>query len=296
MLKWAVVVEYIQRVTDRKFELLSVNEVSGGDINRVYVLKGVEKQYFVKINKAELLSMFETEALGLLALSETNTLKIPEVITHGVAEKYAFLVLEYIELYSLKKSSSQELGQKLAELHQQKQSYFGWSQGNFIGHNAQKNAQTSDWVSFWQEQRLAAQLELAEKKGYLGSLQSLGQELVSQVPYFFDNYQPQASLLHGDLWSGNASATKNGQAIIYDPACYCGDREADIAMTELFGGFSADFYNAYERVWPLDSGYGQRKSLYNLYHILNHLNLFGRSYLSQAEMMMRQLLDGSLRA
>jgi fructosamine-3-kinase len=255
--------------------LLSVNEVAGGNIN-----------------KADLYAMFETEALGLIALSDTQTLRIPEVITYGVVENYAFLVLEYIELYSLKSSSSQELGKQLAELHQQKQADFGWPQDNFIGHNNQDNTQSGDWVSFWQERRLATQLELARRNGYLGEIQSLGQELISQVPYFFENYQLQASLLHGDLWSGNAAAAiKSGQAIIYDPACYFGDRETDIAMTELFGGFSAEFYKAYESVWPLDSGYSQRKTLYNLYHILNHLNLFGRSYLAQAEAMMQELLD-----
>jgi fructosamine-3-kinase len=291
MLNWAAIVDCIQKAINERFELLSVNEVAGGNINKVYCLVGSGSKFFVKINKADLYAMFETEALGLIALSDTQTLRIPEVITYGVVENYAFLVLEYIELYSLKSSSSQELGKQLAELHQQKQADFGWPQDNFIGHNNQDNTQSGDWVSFWQERRLATQLELARRNGYLGEIQSLGQELISQVPYFFENYQPQASLLHGDLWSGNAAAIKSGQAIIYDPACYFGDRETDIAMTELFGGFSAEFYKAYESVWPLDSGYSQRKTLYNLYHILNHLNLFGRSYLAQAEAMMQELLD-----
>jgi fructosamine-3-kinase len=295
MLNWAAVVESIQEVTNKGFKFLSANELSGGDINRVYLLVGLEQKYFVKINKPELLTMFETEALGLIALSETGTLKVPEVVTYGITENNAFLVLEYIELCSLTLFSSQELGKQLAELHQQKQPYFGWQQDNFIGHNAQKNTQRNDWVSFWQEQRLAEQLELASRNGYTGKLQTLGQTLISQVPYFFEDYQSQASLLHGDLWSGNAAATTKGQAVIYDPACYYGDREADIAMTELFGGFSAEFYQAYDKVWPLDSGYHQRKLLYNVYHILNHLNLFGSSYLSQAEIMMRQLLEGSLK-
>ena len=291
MLNWAGVVDSIQNATNETFELLGVDDISGGDINRVYLLKGLESKYFVKINKAELIDMFETEALGLLALSATKTLKIPKVISYGTVENHAFLVLEYIELYSLQGNSSQELGQKLAELHQKKQNYFGWEQDNFIGHNSQKNTQTESWLAFWQEQRLGAQLELAKRNGYLGDLQNLGRDVILRVPDFFENYTPQPSLLHGDLWSGNAAATRSGQAVIYDPACYYGDREADIAMTELFGGFGADFYQAYESIWPLDSGYSKRKSLYNLYHILNHLNLFGRSYLSQSEMMMRKLLN-----
>lgn len=291
MVNWAGIIDYIQSATNESFELLGVDELSGGDINRVYLLNGLEKKYFVKINKAELSGMFETEALGLQALSATQTLRIPEVITYGIADNDAFLVLEYIELCSLKGSSSQMLGQQLARLHQQQQDCFGWAQDNFIGHNGQKNTRTEDWVSFWQECRLGAQLELARSNGYLGDVQSLGQELILRVPDFFENYKPQASLLHGDLWSGNAAATNSGQAIIYDPACYFGDRETDIAMTELFGGFSAQFYQAYESIWPLDSGYNKRKMLYNLYHILNHLNLFGRSYLSQSEGMMRALLN-----
>jgi len=290
MQHWAIIADTIEQVIQKKFVVQQFDEIHGGDINRAYVLQGADEKYFVKLNKAELLPMFEVEALALQALTNTSSLRIPKVITYGIAEDKAFLVLEYISLSSLRPTTQKQLGRQLAELHKQKQNYFGWPQDNFIGHNKQKNDPEGDWLSFWQAQRLGAQLELAEANGYHGKIQILGAELVSKVPEFFKDYQPHASLLHGDLWSGNAASDENGRAVIYDPACYFGDRETDIAMTELFGGFSEGFYTEYDASFPLDSGYHLRKPLYNLYHILNHLNLFGRSYLGQAETMMRQLL------
>ncbi len=155
----------------------------------------------------------------------------------------------------------------------------------------QVNNRSEDWQSFWREQRLGFQLKLAADKGYGGRLQADGERLCSNMAALFDNYLPQPSLLHGDLWAGNAAVDKRGRPVIYDPACYYGDREADLAMTELFGGFSRGFYAAYQAVWPLDHGYGVRKTFYNLYHILNHVNLFGGGYLRQAESMMAMLLS-----
>jgi len=287
---WSVVVSKIEQVTGQTFGLQKVEAMQGGDINRVYRLQGSTQSYFVKLNKASLLAMFEVESLGLHDLASTHTLRTPKPICSGIVGEDAFLVLEYVALQSLSSRSQQQLGEQLAQLHQVQQSYFGWHHDNYIGSNLQKNTRENDWVHFWQEQRLAVQLELAAQNGYAGKLQTLGAELYGLVPQFFSSYQTQASLLHGDLWSGNAAADEQGQAIIYDPACYYGDREADIAMTELFGGYSYDFYVAYENVWPLDSGYKARKNLYNLYHILNHLNLFGSGYLHQAEAMMQTLI------
>jgi fructosamine-3-kinase len=290
MKSWAAVVNNIEQATGQSFDLQQVEAMHGGDINRVYRLQGLTQSYFVKLNKASLLTMFEVEALGLHDLVSTHTLRIPEPICSGIVGENAFLVLEYVALQSLSSRSQQQLGEQLARLHQVQQGYFGWHHDNYIGSNLQKNVRENDWVNFWQEQRLAVQLKLALQNGYAGRLQALGAELNDLVPLFFSSYQPQASLLHGDLWLGNASADEQGQAIIYDPACYYGDREADIAMTELFGGYSHEFYTAYVSIWPLDSGYKTRKNLYNLYHILNHLNLFGRGYLHQAEAMMQTLI------
>ena len=287
---WQKVIEQIEQATGQNFSLVKVNAMHGGDINQVYHLQGAEQSYFVKLNRASLLTMFEVEALGLQEMAQTKTLRIPDAITYGVTGEHAFLVLEYVALKSTNQATQQQLGQQLAQLHQNRQDYFGWHHDNYIGSNAQKNTRDSDWVHFWQEQRLTAQLKLAAENGYTGQIQQQGEQLCQLIPDFFSSYQPQASLLHGDLWSGNAASDTDGQAIIYDPACYYGDRETDIAMTELFGGFGADFYAAYDEVWPLDSGYKTRKTLYNLYHILNHLNLFGSGYLHQAEAMMQQLI------
>lgn len=209
----------------------------------------------------------------------------------GIAGGNAFLVLEFVPLRTVNPATQQQLGRQLAELHQVKQDYYGWHHDNYIGSNPQKNTRENNWVKFWQEQRINVQLKLAADNGYTGEIQQLGARLCPLIPEFFSSYDPQASLLHGDLWSGNAASDMQGQAIIYDPACYYGDREADIAMTELFGGFGADFYAGYNKVWPLDSGYKARKTLYNLYHILNHLNLFGSGYLHQAEGMMRCVIS-----
>ncbi len=290
MNNWQAVIDQIELVTGNEFTLLKVSAMHGGDINQVYQLQGAEHSYFVKLNRADLITMFEVEALGLQELAKTKTLRIPEPIAYGVTNGNAFLVLEYVALKSANQETSQQLGTKLAELHQIKQDYFGWHHDNFIGSNPQKNTRNSDWVNFWQEQRLTEQLQLAADNGYTGEIQQQGEKLCQLIPDFFSDYQPQASLLHGDLWSGNAASDTTGQAIIYDPACYYGDREADIAMTELFGGFGANFYTAYNQVWPLDAGYKTRKALYNLYHILNHLNLFGSGYLGQAEGMMQRLI------
>jgi len=287
---WQTIIEQIELATGQDFSLVKAVQMHGGDINQVYHLQGTQKSYFVKLNRASLLLMFEVEALGLQELAQTNTLRIPEAIVYGVAGEHAFLVLEYVALQSTNSATQRQLGQKLALLHQNRQGYFGWHHDNFIGSNQQKNTRDSDWVNFWREQRLTAQLNLAADNGYTGKIQQQGEQLCQLIPGFFSSYQPQASLLHGDLWSGNAASDAQEQAIIYDPACYYGDRETDIAMTELFGGFGADFYAAYNEVWPLDSAYKVRKTLYNLYHILNHLNLFGSGYLHQAEGMMQQLI------
>ncbi len=167
---------------------------------------------------------------------------------------------------------------------------FGFAHNNFIGATSQPNAWTTDWPTFWCEQRLGFQLDLAARNGYGGELQKMGQQLMQRLPEFFVGYHPVPSLLHGDLWGGNHSYTADGTPVLFDPAPYYGDREADLAMTELFGGFDQSFYAAYHTVWPLDAGYATRKILYNLYHILNHANLFGGGYARQAEGMMRRLL------
>jgi fructosamine-3-kinase len=164
---------------------------------------------------------------------------------------------------------------------------FGWEQNNTIGSTPQLNNWTSDWVEFFAEYRIGYQFQLAQRRGGHFPQQ---EQLIAAIPKLL-NHQPQPSLVHGDLWGGNAAVTTSGEPVILDPATYIGDREVDLAMTELFGGFPAAFYRGYNEAWLLDDGYKQRKTLYNLYHILNHFNLFGGGYASQANRMIEQILS-----
>lgn len=283
-------VSHLQTQTGQSLHNHRLSSVGGGDINSAYRLQAANIDWFIKLNRADLAAMFVAEAAGLRELAGIGAVRVPKVICFGEFQQHAYLVLEFIELGSLQGRSASLFGQQLAALHQSPQAYFGWSIDNTIGSTPQHNTRHEDWVSFWQQQRLGKQLQFAAANGYRGSLQTQGEKLLERIGDFFSDYRPHPSLLHGDLWGGNAAADKQGQPIIFDPACYYGDREADLAMTELFGGFSRDFYAAYQAECPLDSGYKTRKTLYNLYHILNHLNLFGSGYLNQANSMIGQLL------
>ena len=290
-MNWQPISEQIELASGRPFKVLSVHSLSGGDINSAFRLHGSECDYFVKLNRPDLVSMFEAEFAGLQDMARTQTVRVSVPVVCGQTAVHSFIVLEYLEFGRSNQASERLLGQQLALMHQQPQAYFGWHRDNTIGSTLQLNNQNEDWLTFWREQRLGFQLQLAARKGYGGDLQKKGERLCQDMAALFDGYSPQPSLLHGDLWAGNAAVDKQGGPVIFDPACYFGDREADLAMTELFGGFSRDFYAAYQAVWLLDQGYNIRKTFYNLYHILNHLNLFGGGYLRQAESMMAMLLS-----
>jgi len=290
-MNWQTISEQIESATGQAFKVASVHRLSGGDINAAFRLQGDDKSYFIKLNRADLVTMFEAEFAGLQDIANTQSVRVPAPVVCGKTAEHAFLVLEYLEFGCSDKASDRLLGRQLALMHQLQQPYFGWHRDNTIGSTLQLNSQSDDWLAFWCEKRLGFQLKLAANKGYGGILQVNGERLCSDMAALFADYLPQPSLLHGDLWAGNAAASKQRYPVIFDPACYYGDREADLAMTELFGGFSGDFYAAYQAVWPLDNGYGVRKTFYNLYHILNHLNLFGGGYLRQAESMMSKLLS-----
>ena len=289
-MNWQTISEHISNATGKLFQAQNTHSIGGGDINSAYCLQDGERRYFVKTNRAELVSMFEAEFFGLQELANTNTVRVPNPITYGQSDRQSFIVLEHLELGRKSANFDRVFGEQLAKLHQLKQPYYGWQRNNTIGSSPQPNNQESDWLIFWQKHRLGFQLKLAAKHGYHGRLQTLGEKLSEQLPKFFKHYSPVPSLLHGDLWAGNATGDAQGLPVMFDPACYYGDREADLAMTELFGGFGRDFYAAYNAVWALDDDYNVRKTLYNLYHILNHLNLFGGGYGRQAENMMEALL------
>ncbi|SEQ78392.1 Fructosamine-3-kinase [Nitrosomonas sp. Nm51] len=284
------IARHITEATQQPFEPKKTITVGGGCINQAFCVADDKRRFFVKINHADGLPMFEAEAAGLYEIGQTNTLRAPQAVCWGKDARNAWLVLDYLELNQRGSGNVKELGARLAAMHRVHARQFGWVRDNTIGSTPQINAQDPYWVSFWRIQRLGYQLKLAERNGHHGKLLTLGERLLEDCDQFFTDYTPAPSLLHGDLWSGNFSYDNTGQPVVFDPAVYYGDREADIAMTELFGGFSREFYSAYRHEYPLDSGYNSRRVLYNLYHILNHLNLFGGGYRQQAEQMMDSLL------
>jgi fructosamine-3-kinase len=175
-------------------------------------------------------------------------------------------------------------------LHRATAPAFGWERDNTIGRTRQPNRWCDDWVEFFVHMRLEPQLALAEARGEPAALLDLGRAVCEHMGVLFTSYRPMPSLVHGDLWGGNWGVTRDGRPVVFDPSCYYGDREVDLAMTRLFGGFGAAFYAAYQAAWPLDQAAGTRRTLYNLYHVLNHAHLFGGGYAKQAIGMMRRLL------
>lgn len=289
---WNSIADHITATTGIPFQCQHKQQRGGGCTNQSYLISGAGQRYFVKLNSAQLSEMFAAEAAGLDEIAASQTIRVPKVICYGVSSQQSYLVLEQLEFGPGNSRSHAQLGRQLAQMHRHSADHFGWHRNNTLGTTPQPNKQSDNWIEFWRSQRLGQQLQLAAAKGYGGPIQSLGQQLLDQLDDFFVGYQPEPSLLHGDLWSGNCAITSDGTPLIFDPAVYYGDRETDIAMTELFGGFSTEFYQAYETEYLLALGYRQRKTLYNLYHILNHLNLFGGGYQQQAVTMMQQLLRG----
>lgn len=288
MTYWQHISDHISQTLNKPFQIQNKKSIGGGSINSAYQVTGNDGQlYFIKLNTASLEFMFQVEFDSLNELLQIDTIQIPRPVCFGTADSKSYLVLEYITMNP--SGDQQQLGYALAQMHKITASQYGWYQNNIIGSTPQSNNMQSDWLTFWREERLLPQFKMLYEKGYKNQLQPLSDKLLNNLDSLLANHKPPASLLHGDLWSGNYAFDDQGRPVIFDPALYYGDREADLAMTELFGGFSQDFYQAYNEAWPLDNDYNQRKTLYNLYHILNHANLFGTSYLNQAISMMQRL-------
>ncbi|MBX5461388.1 MAG: fructosamine kinase family protein [Steroidobacteraceae bacterium] len=266
------------------------SSVHGGCINDSYRWESRSGPLFVKVAGADRLSMFEAEAEGLRELADAGAVRVPRVLAVGCEADRAFLALEWIDLGASSSRTAARLGEQLAQLHRKTAAQFGWRRDNTIGSTPQINTPASDWPTFLRDQRLRYQLDLARRSGAPARLLERGARLLERIGDFFADHRPEPSLLHGDLWGGNFAADASGVPVLFDPAVYYGDREADIAMTRLFGGFPASFYAAYESVWPLSSSARERTDLYNLYHVLNHFNLFGGGYRAQAEALIDRLL------
>jgi fructosamine-3-kinase len=289
-----VVARAISDAAEVHFELTGTDPVGGGCIHTALRLRGeasgATRSYFVKMNAAEHAAMFAAEADGLAALADAGQLRVPRAITQGDDGERAWVVLEWLDLAPLSAASGARLGTALAGLHAIAQEKFGWARDNYIGATPQVNGWSDEWLPFWRDRRLVAQLRLAAHRRLPSRMIDRGERLAADIEAFFRSHRPRPSLLHGDLWGGNASALADGTPVVFDPAVYCGDREADLAMTELFGGFPADFHAAYRSALPLDDGYRVRRDLYNLYHVLNHANLFAGGYVAQAADSIGRLL------
>lgn len=262
--------------------------VSGGDINQAFRLESGRHRFFVKLNQAELLPMFDAEKSGLEAIRNSQTLRVPEVYLTGCQGNNAFIVMEFIEFGG--QAAPVRLAAGLAAMHKNFNRQFGFHIDNTIGSTTQVNTFSDNWIEFWRHQRLGFQLELARQNQLDTRLIDTGDRLAEKLNGFFTGYQPRASLLHGDLWVGNQAADADGNPLVFDPACYYGDHETDLAMMELFAHPGERFFASYTEYFPIDVGYSVRRELYNLYHILNHANLFGGNYDMQALRMIDKLL------
>ena len=278
-------------------ELQGQRPVGGGCIHHAWALQLVDGQrLFAKTNRAALLPLLEAEADGLEALRRAaGPLQIPQPLALGTTDGgEAVLVLSWLELQAHGGGQGRawwQLGAQLAQLHRgsldQIGDGFGWGRDNFIGSGPQANGWMGSWCRFFSERRLAPQLQQAERSG-----QRLpgASTLLQALPQWLGDHQPDACLVHGDLWSGNAGLLADGGGALFDPAVYRGDREVDLAMAQLFGGFPPAFFEGYDATWPRPAGHQQRSRIYNLYHQLNHANLFGGGYWRQAAATITDLL------
>jgi len=286
----AEIARAISAASGKTFHPVRQHAVSGGCINQSLSLHGQDgRRFFIKINQAAQLETFAAETAGLMELHAARAIRVPQPLTHGLAGGQSFLAMEWLDLSRGAEHGGARLGEQLARLHARTWHAFGWWRDNNIGGTHQANPATPDWVAFYRDQRLRPQLELAAQHGAAKDLIDGGERLLAELAAFFPGYTPRASLLHGDLWSGNAGVAE-GVPVLFDPAVYYGDRETDIAMTELFGGFTTAFHAAYNAAWPLDPGYATRRLLYQLYHLLNHFNLFGDPYARQSRQAIEHLL------
>jgi protein-ribulosamine 3-kinase len=269
----------------------ALRPVGGGDINEAFgaTLEGGER-VFVKANAHAPAELFVREAEGLAALRTAGALRVPEVLASGEAAGWRFLVLEWLESAASAPGFAARFGEGLAELHRCSRPAFGFTHDNFIGSLPQSNREHARWVDFFREERLRPQLALARRGGRLGAgALARADELLERLEDLVPGGS-RPSLLHGDLWGGNTMLDERGEPALLDPAIYYGEREAELAFTELFGGFSAELYAAYRAVWPLEPGYEARRDLYNLYPLLVHTNLFGGHYAARVDQVVRRYL------
>lgn len=272
--------------------ITSVTGIGGGCINNAFRYDTDEGAFFVKKHRSLDVSVFRAEALGLRALCDTKTLRVPHPVCYGkLPGGGSFFIMEYLEMCSGGSFSQEEFGHKLALMHSViEEGRFGFDIDNVIGSTPQYNSWSNDWVSFFSERRLKAQLDFVAENYQDEEILRYGERLLLRLPQFFSGIEVKPSLIHGDLWSGNVCADVNGVPIIFDPASYYAHHEAEWGIMTMFGGFSGVCQRAYEEIFPRKPGFSERLSLYQLYHYLNHYNIFGSSYRSTCISLLRSLL------
>lgn len=272
--------------------IVNYTPASGGCINNGGRLSTTSGNFFIKWNDAlRFPGMFEAEAKGLKKLAAPGVIAVPDVITTGRSGSHQFIVLQYIDQRSRSSSYWETFGQQLARLHQRSHGKFGLDHDNYIGSLRQLNGEHSSWIDFFCDERLQPQVHLALQSGSIHKnlANQIEQLLYKKLPELLIEEKP--SLLHGDLWSGNLIVNEYGLPCLIDPAVYYGNREMDLAMTQLFGGFNSTFLDAYHEVFPLEPGFDERFELYNLYPLLVHVNLFGGGYASQVQSIVKRFLS-----
>jgi fructosamine-3-kinase len=283
---WQAIAQQISDVTKRPFTISDRETINGGEINDCYMISNGSERYFVKVNDRAELPIFETELESLTQLDKSDHIFVPKPIHIGVTKTHSFLVLNYLPTKVMDKKASYDLGISLAHHHLWgDQLEYGFDGDNYLGSVLQVNTWHRRWDCFFAEQRIGWQLQLLHEKGmFLGDIDTL----VNNSKKILHNHNPKPSLLHGDFWHGNVSLSVKGP-IVYDPACYWGDPECDLAMATLFGGFQDSFFEGYLSIRNIEEGFETRQNLYNLYHVLNHCNMFGGEYLNHAQQLIDKL-------
>jgi fructosamine-3-kinase len=285
---WHFISEQIGLQLDSDFICSDIRNLAGGHTHQAFKITGGRRRFFVKINQHQNIQMFHSEAEGLNHLRVTGLLKIPRVICLGTVGRHSFIVLEYFNLTPGDNQTWFAFGQQLAKQHREHtQNMYGWQSDNYIGATIQVNQWHKNWNFFFAEQRIGYLLQLLAEKGFkLAKIDAV----IESVKQLLAGHNPVSSMLHGDLWQGNVGF-HNLNPVVFDPALYYGDRETDLAMSELFSRFPNPFYDGYQAIWPLETQYQYRKPVYQLYHLLNHALIFGGHYVESAKVLLKNMED-----
>lgn len=263
---------------------LSLQRATGGSIHRCWVLQVGSERYFGKQIAASAAAMLRTEAHSLEALRACPAWRVPLVLGQGEWQDQAYLLLEYVPMVPLRQQA--RWGEALAQAHALLGPHYGWVEDNWLGTRPQANPAMQAWADFWLVARWEPQIEALTQRGQHSLAEAMREQRSSLARKL--RHQPPPSLLHGDLWAGNAASLADGTPVVFDPACYWGDAETDLAMTRLFGGFEPEFYAAYHALRPKQEQQAVRQTLYTLYQQINHVLLFGQPYVHEAERLLRQ--------